>query len=158
MGSSEEERQRIYEEEAARRDAREELDEEGRKRRNRRAGLGCLVTILAIIVIIVVVIVATSGGNGEPTSPAQATRESQEQSSRLACTHMRNVARDYSSGLLTWLELRDKLKEVYDDAIIATPEVYVASRDMLAAATAIDLDELASAVEAMNEACTAAGW
>jgi hypothetical protein len=81
--------------------------------------------------------------------------ESKSDQSSLACDHFRNVAYDAGHGLLTIPELRNKVKEVYDDAIIATPEVQVAARNMLASVTSGDLS--ASDVTALGNACAAAG-
>lgn len=77
--------------------------------------------------------------------------------SSLACDHFRNIAADVSAGVLTDAELRDKLKEVYDNASIATPEVREAAREMLAALTAGDVDAFSVAISDMDAACTAAG-
>lgn len=75
--------------------------------------------------------------------------------SMLACSHFRSVAYDASEGLLTDAELREKLKEVYDDSIIASPRVQKAAQRMLREATAGNLS--AGAISAMGAACEAEG-
>lgn len=89
------------------------------------------------------------------TSESEA--EKQKDGSSLACDHFRNVARDYADGVLTLDELRDKLKEVRDDSIIATPRVQSAATEMLAKITAGDLEGLSPAVTEMGAACGATG-
>jgi hypothetical protein len=74
----------------------------------------------------------------------------------LACEHFRNIAGDFSAGLLTDSELREKLKEVYDNSIIAGSRIRRAAQDMLAASTAGDDGALADAVTRMAEARSAA--
>lgn len=91
----------------------------------------------------------------EPTA-AEPTDDPANDQSRLACGHFRNVAGD--ADVLTDAELRDKLKEVHDDAVIATDRVRLASRRMLSAVTAGNVDEFRAAVDEMDAACAAAGY
>lgn len=77
--------------------------------------------------------------------------------SREACSHFRNVAADYSAGVLTLGELRDKLIEVRDRSDSAAANVRNASTVMLAAITSGDVEGLAAAVKQMTVACQATG-
>lgn len=111
-------------------------------------GRGCLVAIL---------VPALAFGLWIALRPEKSESEKQEDSSSLACGHFRDVARDYSQGVLTLDELRDKLGEVRDDSVIATPRVQAAATAMMARITAGDLDGLSPAVEEMGAACAATG-
>ena len=86
---------------------------------------------------------SSSGGDGDTGSV----------SASLACDHFRNVAGDASDGLLTDAELREKLKEVYDNSIGAAPEITAAARDMLAAITSGTNQEFTRSIRAMGKAC-----
>lgn len=77
--------------------------------------------------------------------------------SQEACSHFRNVAADYSAGVLTLNELRDKLVEVRDRSDSAAAGVRSASTSMLAAITSGDVDALSTAVKQMTVACQATG-
>lgn len=68
----------------------------------------------------------------------------------LACAHFTDVVTDIGNGLLTPSEVRQKLKEVYDDASIASPAVLASSRRLLAAYTA-DPDDTGPILAAMGE-------
>lgn len=91
--------------------------------------------------------------SSEPRDPDEDAREQ----SSLACDHFRNIAGDVTEGVLTDEELREKLKEVDDNAVIATPEVRGAARAVLRAITQGAGEGLSQAVEDMDEACSAAG-
>lgn len=81
-------------------------------------------------------------------------------SADLACTHFRNVARDYSDGLLTEDELRGKLQEVWNDARVSEHAAIVEnSRRMLADITqgGIDHPDLPDAIDAFGSACSSLG-
>lgn len=77
--------------------------------------------------------------------------------SQQACSHFRNVAGDYTAGVLTLVELRDKLVEVRSRADSATPRVQAAATAMVAAITSGSVDTLGSAVTEMGNACAATG-
>jgi hypothetical protein len=77
--------------------------------------------------------------------------------SSLACDHFRNVASDAAEGLYTEAELREKLKEVEGNAIIATPAVQRAATDMLSAITQGQSQRFERAIGDMSAACSAAG-
>lgn len=82
---------------------------------------------------------------------------SETNDSDLACDHFRNVRADFAAGILSTSELRQKLKEVYDNASIATDGVRSAAQQMLAAVTQDAGLALLDAMVDMDEACTAAG-
>lgn len=89
----------------------------------------------------------------EPVSEEERTlRESS-----LACNHFRNVMDDVNDGVLTSSELRGKLQEIEDNAIIATPEIQAASLEMLRAATQDEGPAFLTAASNMHQACEAAG-
>lgn len=76
----------------------------------------------------------------------------------LACHDFRSTAQDQTDGLLTGAELRDRLQDINGRASVSEePAIVNAGRDMLAAITAGDDAELASAVRAMGAACDALG-
>lgn len=103
--------------------------------------------------VLALALASCGGGSADAGSDAD---DGTHDDSGLACRHFRNIAGDAAEGILTDAELREKLKEVDDNASIATPEVAAAARDMLAAATSGS--GLGDAVTAMGEACADAGW
>lgn len=93
---------------------------------------------------------------GEPVAePLAEVTEHRE--SRLACDHFRNIAADVNAGVLTESELREKLKEVESDSLIATPAVRSASIRMLSTITQGETDAFGQAVRDMDAACESAG-
>lgn len=80
-----------------------------------------------------------------------------EEDSSLACDHFHNVAADYADGILTPTELRTKLREINDNASIATPRIQAAATAMLREVTSGTDDSLADAVREMGAACAAVG-
>ena len=125
---------------------------------------GCL-TVALIIIAVVVVLTIIGGTAGKkntatnasaPGAPTTVADDANDQSS-LACNHFRNIMGDVQQGILTDAELRSKLTEVKDDAIIGTPAVKAASVHMLSAMTTGTTDELLTAVGEMAAACTASG-
>jgi len=106
-------------------------------------------------ILVTVVVLLALVGCGEPTPEDES--ETAQRSSRLSCNHFRNVMRDIGNGVLTPGEVREKLKEVESDALIATPEVQVAATDMLRASTQDDGEAFLGAAQQMSEACAAAG-
>lgn len=103
----------------------------------------------------------TTAAAAETTTkpPAQPSSSGEgDASSRLACSHFFNVANDATAGVLTVEELREKLKEVNDNAKVSeAPGIRESARAMLAAVTSDDGDGFLEAVEAMGDACRAAG-
>jgi hypothetical protein len=97
--------------------------------------------------------------SASPSPVASAPTSEGDASAQLACSHFFNVARDASAGILTEAELREKLKEVNDDARVSDVSgVRNAAQAMLAAATSGDADSFTDAVTAMGDACRAAGF
>lgn len=95
-------------------------------------------------------VTTTTTTQPEPESPQQ------HRDSRLACVHFRNVVGD--ADVLSDEELRDKIKEVHGDAVIATPGVEAAAREALAAITADDVEAFGVAIRRLSDECAAAGW
>ncbi len=128
------------------------------------------ITVVALIVISL--IWAFGGGESTPSSSPSAGSPSAgspsassssgrdgDASSRLACSHFRNVAGDASAGILTDSELRQKLKEVNDTAKVSdVSSVRRAAQSMLSASTSGSLDSLSSAVSSMDSACKSVGY
>jgi hypothetical protein len=90
-------------------------------------------------------------GSSTPAAPTKAD-------ARLACDHYRNVLGDVSQGILTPSEIRSKMKQVNDDAIIAPADVQSAATGLLAAATQDDGTAFLGAIGTMSKACAAAGF
>ena len=104
---------------------------------------------LAVLLIAIVIVgcgQSEGGGGGDGND------------SSLACDHFRNVAYDVSRGLLTDREMREKLKEVYDNASIATPRIRSAAEKMLAGATSYNIPRLRAGIREMDAACDQAGY
>ncbi len=74
-----------------------------------------------------------------------------------ACEHFGNVAQDVRDGVLTAPELREKLKQIDDDARAAPEDVQAAARAMLSAITQGNAAALAAAGVQMDTACKAHG-
>ncbi len=127
--------------------------------------------VVAGVILVALAVVTSLGGSkdaapvestttGTPaptttTTEAPTTTADPREESSLACDHFRNIMGDVRDGLLTDAELRDKLKEVHDDAVIGTDAVQLASTHLLAAATS-GSGVLDAAAE-MSTACKAAG-
>ena len=122
--------------------------------------------------ILVVGTLTLSGcGSSAPADPtptaqatAQATVDPRIAQSDLACVHFRNIMDDADKGLLTDNEFRSKLKEVYGDADIATPDVLSAATGLLGTVTDYmngdtqnGTHAVLDAEAAMYKACIAAG-
>lgn len=118
-----------------------------------RIGRGWMIAIG--IAVLFVIISVTNDDTDTPSNTASSGSEA-EQHSRLACTHFRNIAGD--AELMTDSEIRSKMKEVHDDASIATPGVRSASRDALAAITSGSTAEFQAAIQRLDSACDSAGW
>ena len=83
--------------------------------------------------------------------------EGGDASAELACTHFRNVASD--ADILSNAELREKLREVHDDAQVSEePGIAESARSMLSSITSNDLKSFESAVGLMSDACANAGF
>ncbi len=75
----------------------------------------------------------------------------------LGRDHYRNIMTDIGKGVLTPAEIRGKIKQVSDDAVIAPAAVQAAATQMLAATTADNGDAFLQASASMDRACSAAG-
>lgn len=107
--------------------------------------------VVVVLGVAVGVLWSAFGGDDENEGP--------DAGAQLACVHFTNVIRDASDGVLTDAELRDKLKEVADDASVsAEPGVADAARRLLAAATPpLNVDGYAVAMGDLLDACDSAG-
>ena len=102
-----------------------------------------------------VIFMMASCAEAEPESTA--TTES-----ILACSTFQGVAGDYSQGLMTDREMRQKMKQVYDEANIASSDVRQNALIALRAATQGNEARFSDAVISLAESCNAAadaeGW
>lgn len=108
-----------------------------------------------VAIFIVVMFFALCGACGVAIASGGSAGASDH--SGLACDHFRNVSSDAANGLLTGLELRSKLREVYNNASIATPAVQTAAREMLALITTANDAGFVAALGDMDAACRATG-
>lgn len=92
----------------------------------------------------------------ESTVPPTTVDERVE-TSDWPCEHFRNVAGDVNAGILTDVELREKLKEVRERAVLGTPEVQEAATALLAAATSGVVADVRAGFARMDAACAATG-
>lgn len=90
--------------------------------------------------------------------PVQPVATGPDLKAELGCQHFRNVMGDFSTGILNDFELREKLREVYDDAMYSE-EVGIApaAQAMLAAVTQSDPDALVTAATQFDAACESLG-
>lgn len=112
--------------------------------------------VIALALLGLFVLIALGNSDEDPSTGSASSRSESESSSRLACTHFRNIAGD--AELMTDTEIRSKMKEVHDDASIATPQVQSASRDALAAITSGNTENFRAAIQRLDSACDSAGW
>jgi hypothetical protein len=101
-----------------------------------------------------------SGGGSESQSESGSGSSKGDDSAFLACRSFRDLASQVSDGVLTEREVRDKLREVYDDARISeTTGIAQSAKKMLRVITeqGYEAPELAAAVRSMSRACTKAG-
>jgi hypothetical protein len=119
----------------------------------------------AIVAVVAASMLVACGG--DPQTPARSATSSTESTSsgsgthddsQLACRRFRNVMGDVADGVLTDAEIRDQLKEVDDNAVIATEEIQRAARSLLAAATTGTVDQFVDAASVMSDACRSAGF
>jgi hypothetical protein len=109
---------------------------------------------------LVAVGLAVSGDDGDAETPSPPPPEESvgaDASARVACRHWRNVAGDASRGLLSDLELREKLQEVHGSARVSEEaDVRLHAEGLLAAATARDSAALEIHATGLSQACVAA--
>lgn len=121
--------------------------------------------LLVGFVLAVGIIVAVAGtlrpstkGAAPGTTAAPTTVTTiNEAASDWPCELFRSVAGDVNAGILTDAELRDKLKEVNERAVLGTEEIQAAAVELLAASTAGDVPGIRAGFARMNAACTATG-
>lgn len=72
----------------------------------------------------------------------------------LACRDLQDAAEDYVDGVLTEVELRERLADIEENASMSDDPVIASSaRSALAAATSGDVAGLTTAIETMSTAC-----
>ena len=74
------------------------------------------------------------------------------------CAEFRRVSADAASGIITDVELREKMKKVQSRTSTAEPAINVAATAMLAGLTAGDNDAFAEGAIAMFKACDENGY
>lgn len=96
-----------------------------------------------------------------PDSNASADSASEsiaDASAKLSCAHFRNTAVDFTNGLLTTEEWREKLKQIYSDARGSQNEgIAINAQLMLSGETSEDRDAEGVAIKAFTAACVAIG-
>lgn len=107
---------------------------------------GCIVSVIVVIAALII-IGELSGGSKTET----------HDNSSEPCSEFRSAAHDYTLGVLTPDELRNRLKTVRADASVATAAVQRAATNMLSALTLGAGDAFASAITEMGSACAATG-
>ena len=106
-------------------------------------------TIVRRALVILMLTLASCGGSDTSDTP----------DSSLACDHFWNVIADINDGILTDEEVRQKLKEVRDNAAIASSEVQESATELLASMTGpMDRQKIRSASQNMSEACISEGY
>lgn len=79
-----------------------------------------------------------------------------DEASKLPCTHLRNIEGDLSAGILTDEEVRQKLREVYEDS--AGSAMRPLAESALAAITTGTSQELSEAMAYLGVYCTEVGY
>ena len=83
----------------------------------------------------------------------------QQRQGNSACSHFVNVRSDWQQGLLTRTELREKLKEVYEKAVDAEPEIKEATTNAMQVVTFQDSNlKILFALGGLADACVEAGF
>jgi hypothetical protein len=120
--------------------------------------------IILILLLLAGLGVAALASNGDDKNSSgndtvqRKTNVTADASAELACTHLRNVAKDAGKGILTDDEFRDKIKEVYETASVSEdPEIRQNSQELLAAATQGDVDSFTASAQGMLQACQRLG-
>jgi len=122
-----------------------ELTPDERRRKNRRTwawvlGLGAAFVAMAAL--------ATAMGSSETSGG----RSRLDALGRQACYNAYKLGQD--ADLLTDVEIRERVKDIYDDARYSgVPGLAPSARRLLAAATAVDVDDFAAAVSDFANAC-----
>jgi hypothetical protein len=114
--------------------------------------------IIAAMAIVGLSACGSSAASNKPeTNAVQVVEQANSRNASLACDHFRNIVGDVSKGVLTVGELREKLKEVDDNASIAPVDVQLAATELLSTVTRDDADGFLIAMSSMDTACTVAG-
>jgi hypothetical protein len=177
---TDDERQRIYEEEKAKEQGRQGAQEESEKaksvglgprscsgrppdrtpagrtfaqeaKKRKEKTQGCLgLIVLFIAVTVCSVIVFDGDEDGSTSGPTSVPRYV---GGKSACTHFRNVFIDFRDGVLSFSELRQKLQEVRGSGSTAEPPIRAASTEVLAAVTDGDYPRFLEAASDLVDAC-----
>lgn len=120
---------------------------------------------VAAFVLLILVVDACSDGEADEPEPEPATVEDTadpqeddgpEIAAELACVHFINTMVDARDGILTYAEVREKLREVEVDARTSDePGIADGARELLAAATAGE--SLQAPTDRLIAACEDAG-
>ena len=79
-------------------------------------------------------------------------------SAQLSCEHFHNVMSDFIGGILTTVELRSKIQEVYDTASVSeNAGIPDGARSLLASATADNGPAFLASARVFTAACEAVG-
>lgn len=109
------------------------------------------------LLLLLIVSILRPGDDAQPSrqiSPAERNLWQLSAVGQSACRHWFNVNNDIAQGLLTWDEMRQKLREVYETSQSADEgAIRSAARAMLASATAFDADGYGAAARGMRFAC-----
>lgn len=90
----------------------------------------------------------------EPSAPPSPPRPSIDASAKFACGKMIRAFDDANKGILTMGELRDRVKDAYEDAEVSeSPGIESSAERVLAAVTSVDPDAFAAASMDMMRAC-----
>lgn len=110
---------------------------------------------LAIGAILLVIGALSNNGSGSKSSSSSGNSSSAtvaNVSATAACVHWHNIMGDVQAGILSDSEIREKVKEVRDDAI--TVGVKNAATDLLAAVTSGNRSQVKTATVGMMLACS----
>ena len=99
---------------------------------------------------------AVKAAVAKPAKPKPPAKPAADAPAQLACGHFVNVMGDFSKGILTTVEMRTKIQEVYDNASVsANKGIPDGATAMLAAVTADDGAAFLTASNAFMAACNA---
>ena len=147
MALSDEERERIWEEEKVRAEARDETEEQKKKKKDaKNLGIGCLSVI--ILALGMGTCIALVGSDDGPTYAGGLS----------GCAKFQRMLPEWTLGVLTDAEIRDQVKEIWDRTSTAEPAISLASANMLRGITQGDTEAFLSGVEELADACIEKGY
>lgn len=107
--------------------------------------------IVGLILVVVGIACDSSSGASSPDVPAYA-------GGRSACAKFQRLIGQVSGGIVNDVELREKLKAIQSNGSTAEPTIRDASTAMLRGSTRGDNVEFVLGIEAMQKACSDAGY